>query len=92
MSFKIRHLGLIRTAPFGTNLHVGFYTYATVDLAATVLADGYFNDAREKLNVNDVIDCVCAADGTGERVKVLVTAAPATGNVTVDVNTDASGA
>lgn len=92
MAFNIRSLSLYASAPVDTNVAVNFYTYATADAAATVLAAGYFNDARSKLQVNDVIECMAVATGTGDRLKLTVTAAPATGNVTVAVDPEAAAA
>ena len=83
MALQIRALTLTASVPVDTNKSVGFYKYATPDAAATVIAAGYFNDARDKLAVNDIIECVCVATGTGDRVVVRVTAVPSSGNVTV---------
>jgi len=92
MAFNIRSLTLYASAPVATNTAVNFYVYATADAAATVLTAGYFNDARSKLKVNDVIEAMAVATATGDRLTLKVTAAPASGNVTVAVNTSASGA
>ncbi|GAA2871918.1 hypothetical protein GGQ99_000965 [Aminobacter niigataensis] len=91
--FEPRSLSLFNSVPFGTaGKSVDFMSYATGDAVATVIAAGYFNGARAKLKVNTIIDAVCLADGVGDRVSLIVTAVPASGNVTVAVNTDASGA
>ncbi|RWN78073.1 MAG: hypothetical protein EOS02_09950 [Mesorhizobium sp.] len=93
MALNLRSLALANSTPYGTaGKTVNWYSYATADAVATVIAAGYFNDARAKLKVNDVIEALCVADGVGDRVSLIVTAAPASGNVTVAVNTDASGA
>lgn len=94
MALNLRSLALGPSTPFGTaSKAISWYKYATADAAATVIAAGYFNGARDKLKVNDQIDAVCVADGVGDRVSVIVTAVPAApGDVTVAVNTDASGA
>lgn len=86
MAFQIRSLALSASVPVGTNKSVGFYKFATTDATATVVANGYFNNARDKLAVNDVIEAVCAADGTGDRIVVRVTAVPSSGNVTVAID------
>ncbi len=93
MPFNIRSLALHNSTPFGTaGKAVNWYNYASADAVATVIAAGYFNAARDpKLKVNDVVECMCLADGVGDRVSVIVTASPAAGDVTVAVNTDASG-
>lgn len=93
MAFEARSLCLNNSTPYGTaGRAVDFFHYATPDAAATVTTAGYFNAARDKLSVNDVIEALCVADGVGDRQSLIVTAAPATGNVTVAVNTDAAGA
>lgn len=92
MALKLQSLVLQASVPHTPDVvPVNFYCYATPDAVATVIAAGYFNNARSKLNVNDVIDALCVATGTGDRVSVIVTAVPASGNVTVAVNTDATG-
>lgn len=91
MAFNIRSLALYFSAPYDTNKQVNFYKYATKDAAATVTTAGYFNDARSKLKVNDVIECMAVAGGTGDHLVLRVTAAPATGNVTVAADTAAAG-
>lgn len=93
MAFEPRSLCLVNSTPYGTaGKRVDWMHYATPDAVATVIAAGYFNNARAKLQVNTVIECLCVADGVGDRVSVIATAVPASGNVTVAVNTDASGA
>ena len=96
--FEPRSLALYNSVPYGANTvgaaskTVDFFSYATADAVATVTTAGYFNGARAKLKVNSVIDALCVADGTADRVSLIVTAVPASGNVTVAINTDASGA
>lgn len=93
MAYLARSLVLECSVPHTSDVApVNWYKYATADAVATVIAAGYFNNARDKLKVNDVIDALCVATGTADRVAVIVTAVPASGNVTVAVNTDASGA
>jgi hypothetical protein len=73
---------------------LNIYGYATPDAVATVIAAGYFNGLRDdaRIRVNDVIECFCVMGGVSDYVRVIITAVPATGNVTVAVNTGASGA
>lgn len=99
MAFNPRSLALFNSSPYGTaGKSVNFYNYATADAVATVIAAGYFGTGvsgvvgSNKLNVNDVIEALCVADGVGDRVSLIVTAVPAGGNITVAVNTDAAGA
>lgn len=93
MALNLRALTLYASTPHTADVgSVNWYKYGTADVAATVLAAGYFNNARDKLRVNDCIEVLSAAAGTGDRLDVIVTAVPASGNVTVAVNTSASGA
>lgn len=83
MAFKIRALARYNTAPVATGRNCNFYSYATDDAKATVLAGGYFNDARSTLKVNDIIDTVSVHSGAGAFARIIVTAVPGSGNVTV---------
>lgn len=92
MALVLRSLANFASAPHGSaGATVNFYVYASNDAAATVLAGGYFNEARNKLKVNDVIFIMAVAGGVGDLLIVKVTAAPSTGNVTVAVETEAAG-
>ncbi len=93
MAFKAQSLVLDTSVPHTSDVApVSFLKYATPDAVATVIAAGYFNNARAKLAVNDQIDAVCVATGVADRISMSVTAVPASGNITVAINTDASGA
>lgn len=94
MALNLRSLSLFNCSPTGvTNKGVAFYTYATPDAVATLLAAGYFNDAREKLVVNDVIFAVAVASGVAELITLVVRTVPSSGDVTVQTDTDeAAGA
>ncbi|TCQ82611.1 hypothetical protein EDF68_1011002 [Ochrobactrum sp. BH3] len=83
MAFKIRALARYNTAPVDTGRNCNFYSYATDDAKATVLTAGYFNDARSTLKVNDIIDVVAVHNGTGAHARLIVTAVPGSGNITV---------
>lgn len=61
------------------------FAYATDDAAATVEAAGYFNNARAILKKGDMIDAVMVHSGSVVRKLFVVTAAPASGNVTIAV-------
>ncbi len=67
------------------------FDHATTAALATVLAAGYFNDWRSTLQAGDVIDVVCGLEGTVDEAKLIVLTVPATGDVTVGHDTDASG-
>lgn len=62
-----------------------FWKYVTPDALATVVAAGYFNDYRLQLAAGDVIEVVGALTGTPVYDSYVVTASPATGNVTTVV-------
>jgi hypothetical protein len=93
MAFGKTSLNLYTSSPYGgAGKNINFYSYATADAPATVLTAGYFNDARDKLKANDVIDAMTSADGTGDRLHLRVVAVPVgAGNVTVAVDAPASG-
>jgi hypothetical protein len=61
------------------------YFYASADADATIAAAGYFNSARARLHKGDVIITAAVLGGTPTCKMYVVTAAPATGNVTVAV-------
>lgn len=92
MAFAIRSLALLASVPVAEARSWKIYTYATDDAAATVLAAGYFNAARAKLAVNDRIDVCAVHNGVGDLLTLKVLTVPASTDVTVAVNTDASGA
>lgn len=59
------------------------WVYTTVDLATTVDGAGYFNDAKDLVNVGDVIRANIDTDGTPAYGEFYVSANDGT---TVDVN------
>lgn len=67
------------------------WLYATDDAAATVETAGYFNNARAQLAVGDVIEASMANTGTPVTKTYVATAVPASGNVTVALQTTAAG-
>lgn len=70
------------------------YEYATADAVAVVIAAGYFNTLRDdaRIRVNDIINAQCLMGGVADFVRLIFTTVPTTGNVTVAINTGASGA
>lgn len=94
MALNKRNLALFASVPTGVaNKSINFYKYAIADALAVILAAGYFNDVRDKLHVNDVIDIVASADGAADMVSVKVTAVPAAGSdVTVAADIAGEGA
>lgn len=73
------------------NALISLYSYATDDAAATVEAAGYFNSARGRLTVGTVIIASMANAGTPVLKAYVVTAVPATGNVTIALQTTTAG-
>lgn len=59
------------------------WTYMTPDAVATVETAGYFNDARPRLKKGEQIHCSMVIDGSTVGRTYIVTAAPASGNVTI---------
>jgi hypothetical protein len=70
---------------------LGVLLYGTDDAAATVEAAGYFNGARAFLRVGDIITAVMAAAGTPVLKQLVVLTVPASGNVTVGLQTTTAG-
>ena len=62
---------------------IRWLNYATNDIKATVIAAGYFNDARADLSVGSIIDAEVNCGATQESIRLRVTAVPAAGNITV---------
>lgn len=97
MSLNLRSLALFGSAPFGLATaaasKVNFYTYATSDTLATMLADGYFDGASEKLRKGDVIFAVASANGSIPNLATLRVTSVATDDVAVisDVSTEGGG-
>lgn len=69
----------------------GQWFYATDDAAATVEGAGYWNGARQFLRVGDVITAVMAAAGTPVLKAYVVTAVPASGNITTAIQATTLG-
>jgi hypothetical protein len=70
---------------------VAMWLYGTDDAAATVEAAGYFNGARGNLAVGDMIDASMVNGGTPVSKRYVVTAVPASGNVTVALQATTAG-
>lgn len=69
----------------------GLHFYATDDAAATVEADGYFNNARHLLKKGDCILASCANSGTAILKVLKVATVPASGNVTTGMGSVTAG-
>ena len=73
------------------NALISLFSYGTDDAAATVEAAGYFNAARARLTVGSIIIASMANAGTPVVKTYVVTAVPATGNVTIALATTTAG-
>ena len=80
---KFRLVSRGRPVALSNTRQVKFFNLATDDLKAEVAAAGYFNDSRQDLTVNSIIDVVFDCDGTVGFARYRVATVPATGNVTV---------
>lgn len=87
MAFAETNLSKISNAkpPAGTNLERQIWHFeAGADAVATVVTAGYFNEARDLLQVGDRIHVVAATESAFRVLKVTAAPkSPATGNVTV---------
>lgn len=89
---KKRTMTRVSSVSYAPGKYKNLHFYVTADPAATVLTAGHFNEMRDDVQINDVIIAISAADGTGDLLIARVTAVPAApGNVTVSVDTNASG-
>lgn len=91
MPANAKHVRRYNSVTLPGNRIVHFFNYAANETAAEVVAAGWFNSIRDQLTVGSVIDAVIDADGTPDRISIIVTAVPASGNVTVAYNNDAAG-
>lgn len=86
MALNLRSLTRVATSPYGTApAKVNFYAYASADAMATILAPGYFNNARDILKANDIIQVVALATGAGDHAQVKMASVPSSGNVLVEM-------
>ena len=70
---------------------ISTWHYATNDLASAVEAAGFFNDMRNSASVGDIIIASLDLDGTPVLKNYMFTAVPASGNVTVALQTTTAG-
>lgn len=83
MAFDKKVLSRFGSVAPAANSTISFFLYASNDAKSAIVADGYFNDAREQLQKSDLIIAVCDLDGTPDMTILRTTAVPASGNVTV---------
>jgi hypothetical protein len=63
-----------------------FFDYATFHTLTEVQVAGFFNDSRDNLTKDSIVDAVVDINGTPARVVLRFATVPATGNVTVAVD------
>ncbi len=90
MPYNDRSLVLVDSIPNATNLPgragmCNFFRYANQDTLAVIIAAGYFNPARDRLQVGDMIDVVGGVGAAAVTESYTFTAVPASGNVTIVV-------
>lgn len=89
---KNRTMTRVSSVSYDVGKTCSMHFIATAEAAATVLAAGFFDVFRGDLRVNDIIFCMAVADGVGDMLIMKVLTVPAApGNVTVAVNSEASG-
>lgn len=93
MSYAESSLVRLGSAPYGTTIDKSrsVYLYPTADDLATVIAAGYFNNARTRLKKGDVVIAVVDQDGTPTQRPLTFSAVPASGNVTVSIGDSGIG-
>ncbi|MCA0425415.1 MAG: hypothetical protein LCH61_19240 [Proteobacteria bacterium] len=97
MAFSAKSLARVQQLVVGdasgnpTASTISAFRYATADAAATVETAGYFNGARALLTVGSIIVSVMAIGGTPVLKSYVVTAVPASGNVTVALQATTAG-
>ena len=76
-----------------TSRQISTFAYATDDAAATVETAGYFNTARDKgrLSVGSIILASMVNGGTPVLKAYVCLTVPATGNVTIGLQTTTAG-
>ncbi len=85
MALNKRSLIRVASIPYqsgGTTKKQNRYAYATTDALSSVVANNYFADIRDTLQVGDVIEVTAGLGATTETELIRMTAVPATGNVT----------
>jgi len=83
MALNTKSLSRYHETHMTANAHICWFKYATNDTKAELIADAYFNNARETLRVGDIVEAIADADGTPELVVARVTAVAAGADVTV---------
>lgn len=91
MAHAVKALSRFATSDLGRTNQTNTYVYSTNDTLAEMLAAGYFNASRKTLKAGDVILAVADKDGAASHAILLVTAVPATGNVTASAQSAVLG-
>lgn len=90
MPYSDRSLSLNESVPNGTALPgragmCNYWRYVSQDALATIVAAGYFNAARDRLQAGDVVHVVGGIAGAARTDHYTFSAVPATGDVTIVV-------
>lgn len=80
---RINQVVVGNAAGAATARQISLHAYATDDAPAVVEGAGYFNNARLRFVAGDMIDAAMTLGGTPVTKRYIVTASPATGNVTI---------
>ncbi len=97
MAYAEKCLHRITQAPVGATTgsakqaQISKWLYGTDDAAAVVETAGYFNSARSLLSVGDQIEASMAVASSAVSKDYVVTAVPASGNVTIALKASTAG-
>ncbi|MCA1241869.1 hypothetical protein LC092_05430 [Stappia stellulata] len=83
MAHSKKALSRIATSDLGLTNQTDTYVYSTNDTLAETIAAGYFNDSRKTVKPGDVVFALIDKDGTPSHAVIRFVAVPATGDVTV---------
>lgn len=86
MAHRPRDLRRRTTISIPGQRQIMFFDYATVDTAAEVQAAGFFNNSRDNITKDSIVDAVVDINGTPARIVLRFATVPATGDVTVVVD------
>ena len=91
MAYSATSLVRIASIAVAMGRSISVHGFGTPDAAATVETSGYFNAARGRLAKGDIIMAAMVIDGTPVLKNYVVTAVPASGNVTIALQTATAG-
>lgn len=86
MAHRPRDLRRRTTISIPGQRQIMFFDYATVHTLAEVQTAGFFNESRDNITKDSIVDAVCDINGTPARIVLRFATVPASGNVTVVVD------